>query len=542
MLNRLLLAAGLWSAALAAPAAPEYDLVVYGGTASGVMTAVSAARQGASVALIEPTGHLGGMVSGGLSATDFGRKEVVGGIAREFYRRLGKVYNEPITWYPEPHVAERVLNEMLKETSVTVILNSRLREKTGVEKDGARVRSITMEDGRTFTAKVFADCGYEGDLMAQAGVTYTWGREGQDEFGESLAGVRERTPKHQFKVDVKARGADGKLLPEIQGTGKGVPGSADRKVQAYNFRLCMTTNRDNMVPFPKPPGYDPSRYELLARMIEAHVEKEGHAPRVRDLMHPFRIKGGKTDTNNNGAFSTDYIGGSWDYPEADYATREKIWQEHYNYIAGFLWFLSHDERVPQELRDEMNRWGLAKDEFTDTNHWPRQLYVREARRMRGEYVMSQADIQTSRTKEDSIGMGSYNSDSHNVQRIENEQGFAENEGDMQVRVEPYEIPYRILLPKRAEAENLLVPVTLSATHVAYSTLRMEPVYMIMGQAAGVAARMAAEKGVPVHDIDVQAMQAVLRASGGVLTYDERIAEEEAAPAPRAKNRLTTAAR
>lgn len=506
------------SFAAIAPAATDaqYDLVVYGGTASGVMTAISAARQGASVALLEPTGHLGGMVTGGLGATDFGRKQYVGGISLEFYERLGKAYNKPIEWYPEPHIAERTLNEMLAETSVSVALNRRLREKTGVTKSANRVASIFTEDGTSWTARIFADCTYEGDLMAQAGVKYTWGREGSDEYDESLAGVRDRTPKHQFKVDVSARGADGKLLPEIQGSGKATSGTADRKVQAYNFRLCMTTNTKNMAPFPKPPAYDPARYEVLARMIEAHVKKHGRPQKVGELMHPFRIQNGKTDTNNNGAFSTDYLGGNWDYPEADYATRQKIWDEHYNYVAGFLYFLGHEERVPKELRDEMNTWGLAADEFTDTNNWPRQLYVREARRMLGEYVMSQHDIQTSRSKTDSIGMGTYNSDSHNVQRIENEQGLAENEGDMQVPVKPYHIPYRSILPKRAQAENLLVPVCLSATHVAYSTVRMEPVYMITGQAAGTAAALAAKKNIALHQVDVPQLQEILRQNRAIL--------------------------
>lgn len=517
-------ALGISSLSLAAPekSPREFDVVVYGGTASGVMTAVSAARQGASVVLLEPGKHLGGMVTGGLSATDAGRNELVGGMARELYVRLGKEYRQRITWYPEPHVAERVINKMIDETSATVLLNTRLREKGGVEKENGRIRSITTEDGSTFRGKVFVDCSYEGDLMAKSGVSYTWGREGVDDFGESLAGVRERTPKHQFNVNVPARREDGTLLPGIQGEDPGVPGSADRKVQAYNYRLCMTTNTANMAPFPKPPGYDPARYELLARLIRETEKQTGKTPNVGNLMHPFRITGGKTDTNNNGAFSTDYIGGNWDYPDADYATREKIRQDHYNYVAGFLYFLANDPSVPESLRAEMNTWGLAKDEFTDNNNWPHQLYVREARRMRGEYVMAQPDIQTSRTKEDTIGMGSYNSDSHNVQRFVNAEGFAENEGDMQVPVKPYEIPYRVLLPKKSEVTNLLVPVCLSATHVAYSTLRMEPVYMIMGQAAGAAAAAAARNDTAVHDVDIAGLQKVLREGGAVLTLEEQI--------------------
>ncbi len=514
MTLRPILMALLTLGSLTTSPAADYDLVVYGGTASGVMTAISAARNGATVALIEPTNHLGGMVTGGLGRTDFGNQKVVGGLAREFYERLGKAYGKPMEWLPEPHVAEEVLDEMLGETSVTVVRKSRLREGHGVENNGGRIASITTEDGRKWGAKTFADCSYEGDVMAQAGVKHTWGREGQEEFDESLAGVRERTPKHQFKVDVSARDQDGKLLPDIQGTGREPAGSADKKVQAYNFRLCMTTNTKNMVPFPKPSGYNPERFALLARLI---AEQDKTTPtKVADLMHPAPIQNGKTDTNNNGAFSTDYLGGNWDYPDADYITRENIWKAHYNYVAGFFYFLSHDPQVPERLRNEMKTWGLAKDEFKSTKNWPRQLYVREARRMQGEYVMSQGDIQTSLTKPDSIGMGSYQSDSHNVQRIENERGMAENEGDMQVGVNPYEIPYRVLLPKRDQVENLLVPVCLSATHVAYSTVRMEPVYMIMGQAAGAAAAMAAKSGAAVHEVDMAALQQHLEQNHAVL--------------------------
>jgi hypothetical protein len=261
--------------------------------------------------------------------------------------------------------------------------------------------------------------------------------------------------------------------------------------------------KENQVPYPKSKGYDPKRYALLARYIQAFSEAHGRPPRMGELMNPVRMPKGKTDTNNNGPFSTDYIGANWDYPEADYATRERIWQAHVDYIQGFLYFLANDPQVPAVLHDEINRWGLAKDEFTDNGNWPHQLYVREARRMIGEYVMTQKDIQEDLRKPDVIGMGSYNSDSHNVQRLATPDGAVENEGDMQVPVIPYQIPYRILLPKRAEATNLLVPVCLSATHVAYSTLRMEPQYMILGHAAGVPVRLAIRAGTAVHDVDVK---------------------------------------
>ncbi len=494
----------------------QYDVIVYGGTGGGVAAAIAAAREGSSVALLEPTKHIGGMVTGGLGRTDFGNKKCIGGMALEFYQRIGKHYNRSIEWYPEPHVAEETLTAMLKEANVPVFFEHRLLENNGVTTEPGRIKSITMENGAVFSGKVFADCSYEGDLMAKSGVSYTYGRESDDQYDEPLAGVRERTPHHQFTVKVKARDENGKLLPQIQAGPKGQAGQADKKVQAYNFRMCMTTATANKVPFPKPENYDPARFELLAKMIEAWEKEKGAPPKVNELMDPGRISNFKTDTNNNKAFSTDHIGGSWTYPDATYAERDEIWQDHYDYQAGFMYFLANDERVPQVLRDEMNTWGLAKDEFLDTNHWPRQLYVREGRRMVSDFVMAQRDIQTSRTKNDVIGMGSYNSDSHNVQRFENAEGFAENEGDMQVSVKPYQIPYRIMVPKKAEIQNLLAPVTMSASHVAYSTVRMEPQYMILGQAAGVAATMAAKNDVAVQDVDPAALTARLRELKAVL--------------------------
>lgn len=494
-----------------------YDFVVYGGTASGTITAVAAAREGLHVAILEPGLHLGGMVSSGLGWTDFGKKEVIGGIPREFFARIGSHYGEPETWYFEPHVAEQVFNEMTKGANVEIFLNHRLRATGGVRKRGTEILEITSENGESFRAKIFADCSYEGDLMAQAKVQYTWGREAVSQYNESLAGVREHTPKHQFMVSVFPFDDNGKLLPEVSSRPKGEAGAADKKVQAYNFRLCMTDDKENQVPFPRPANYEAKRYELLARMLKGMTEKNGRPPHMNEVMKPDPLPNRKTDTNNNGAFSTDYIGGSWSYPEADYQARQKIWQEHKDYIAGFLYFLANDPQVPDALQKEVSRWGLAKDEFTDTENWPRQLYVREARRMVGEYVMTQKDIQTELTKEDVIGMGSYNSDSHNVQRVVTPDGTAvENEGDMQVPVKPYQIPYRVLLPKRRQATNLLVPVCLSASHVAYSTLRMEPQYMIIGHAAGVAASLAIREGQDVQKVDVRKLNRRLKGEGAIL--------------------------
>ena len=532
------LALGLAPSATAQPAPQSFDVVVYGGTAGGVVTAIAAAREGASVALLEPRDYLGGMVSGGLGWTDFGKKEVIGGYALEYYERAGKKYGVPIQWYLEPHVAEAIFKEWVAEAGVQVFYRHRLVEKTGVAKDGTRVTAIRTENGAVFRGKVFADASYEGDLMAQAGVTYTIGREGTAQYGESLAGIRDRTPLHQFQVSVPARDASGWLLPEMSAEPKGVSGSADTKLQAYNFRVCMTQREDNRVPLPKPAGYDPGRFALLAKMLAAmDVIKQKAAadaagperrgdPKNRlmqpwslwDVMKPDPIPNGKTDTNNNGAFSTDYIGGNYDYADGDYATRARIWQAHVDYVQGFLYFLQHDPQVPAALHTAMATWGLCKDEFTDTAHWPHQLYVRESRRMVGEFVVSQKDIQTDLTKPDPIGMGSYNSDSHNIQRIVNAEGFAENEGDMQVSVTPYQIPYRVMLPLRTQATNLLVPVAFSASHVAYSTLRMEPQYMIIGQAAGVAATMAIEGNIPVQSVSPAALKAKLLRQRAVFEW------------------------
>jgi hypothetical protein len=518
-------------AAAMLPAQPsaDFDLVVYGGTAAGAITAVSAARTGLKVALLEPRQHIGGMVSGGLSRTDVGRREVIGGYALEFYWRAARKYDlqqylQDIAWLVEPHVAEAIFRDMLRESGVTVRFGERLREKHGVQKTGTQIAAVTMENGERFTARAFADCTYEGDLMAQAGVSYTWGRESSAQYGESLAGVRPETPKHQFLVDISPYDSAGKLLPEISSEPAGAPGSADRKVQAYNFRMILSHDPANQAPYPEPAHYDTRRFELFARLLAAMQKKLGRPLRMGEVLSVDPIPNHKADINNNGPFSTDYIGKSWDYPNASYARRAEIWRDHEEYTKGLFWFLAHDPRVPPTLQNEVNEWGLAKDEFTDNGHFPNQLYIREARRMLGEYVMTQRDIQTDLKKPDAIGMGSYNSDSHNVERVVDARGFVRNEGDMQVPVTPYQIPYRILVPKKPEAANLLVPVCFSASHVAYSTLRMEPQYMIMGQAAGVAAAMAIRGRRAVQDIDTAALTRTLAGEGAILEYVPSVQE------------------
>jgi hypothetical protein len=507
----------------ASAAMHDYDLVVYGATAGGMATAVAGARHGLKTVLLEPRRHVGGMATGGLSRTDTGTREVIGGLALEFYYRVGNEYDvrrfkNPVAWFYEPKVGERVMRNMLSEAGVTLLFEHRLLEKKGVLKEGKRITEIATENGDRFRGKVFADCSYEGDLMAQAGVSYTLGRESAKQYGEPLAGVREKTPLHQFLVDVPALDARGEPLPEITAEKPAAPGSADKGIQAYNFRLIATNAPANRVPWPRPRAYNAARYELLARYLEAFVKNEGRSPVLNEVTLVARIPNGKADFNNRGPFSTDYIGKNYSYPEGSYAERERLWQEHIDYVQGFYYFLAHDSRVPKELQNEVNEWGLCKDEYQDTAHWPHQLYIREARRMVGDFVVTQKDLQTELAKPDVIGMGSYNSDSHNIRRFVNSRGMAENEGDMQVAVKPYQIPFRVMLPKSSEIENFINPVTFSASHVAYSSLRMEPQYMILGHAAGVAAHLAVRDGKPVHGVSVAELQKILADEAAVFEY------------------------
>jgi hypothetical protein len=517
-----ILAAALPAAPLAAAQPdPPIDFVVYGATASGVMTAYSAARQGLRVVLLEPGSHLGGMVAGGLSATDLGHYTILGGYARDFYMRAAAHYgvpnlDSPANWLSEPHVDEAIFRDMLKQAGVTVFFHQRLRENSGVTLAGKRILSITTEDGKQWQAAVFADCSYEGELMAQSHVSYTWGRESSQQYDEDLAGVREHTPGHQFAWPVSAYSGDHRLLPEIAPGPLAAPGSGDKKVQAYNFRLILTNDPANRLPFPRPRGYDRSRFALLERYLNEFPLHRGHPATLHDIFNIVLIPSHKADFNNNGPFSTDYIGHSWDYPEASYADKAAIWREHLLYTQSLLYFVTHDSSVPASLRAEASQWGLPRDEFSATAHWPHQLYIREGRRMVGVYVMRQRDLQNDRSKSDSIGMGSYNSDSHNIQRIAMPDGTVQNEGNVEVSVEPYEIPYRTIVPQRTESENLLVPVCLAATHAAYSSVRMEPQYMIVGQAAGVAAALAVRNRTPIQDVSIPELQRILREHGAIL--------------------------
>jgi hypothetical protein len=508
---------------LVAPAAvgeETFDIVVYGGTSAGVTAAVQAGRMGKSVALVEPTRHVGGMTTGGLGATDTGNQKAIAGLSREFYQRVLKHYQQMSAWRYEtpqeyakreryfqedalfgfePHVAELVYNQMLAEAKVSVILGQRLDLKNGMKKQGTRIVSVTTESGRAFAAKVFIDATYEGDLLAKAGASYTIGREANAQYGEALDGVAVALAKsHQFTVPVdpflKTSDPTSGLLPFLRAGSPGADGQADKLVQAYNYRLCLTDVPENRLRYPKPDGYDERDFELLLRLYDAGFASIPWNPRGM----PNR----KTDTNNNGAFSTDAIGLNYDYPEADHAAREKIIAAHVRYTKGLLWTLTNHPRVPEKVRAEVNKWGLARDEFTDSENFPRQLYVREARRMIGAYVMTEQDITGKRKPEDPVGLGSYGMDSHNTQRYVDATRHARNEGDVQVHgFAPYGISYRSLIPKRDECTNLLVPVCMSATHIAYGSIRMEPVYMILGQSCATAAAIAIDDG----NADVQAV-------------------------------------
>jgi hypothetical protein len=540
-LRRLVICVSLCSALISAPllraaSHPElsYDVVVYGATASGAMAALAAAREGMHVVLLEPGNHVGGMLTGGLSATDVGNPDVIGGEALEFFERVGRYYDmqqydQKVSWRFEPHVGEEILRAMLTDAKVDVRFHQRMREKDGVRKSDGRLISLATENGDIWMGKVFIDATYEGDLMAAAGVSFAWGREGIAQYGESLAGVRAETPGHQFKFKLSAFGADGKLLPEISPGPMASPGSGDYEVQAYNFRLILTQNPGNLVPFPKPEHYDPHTYQLLANYLRGFQQRYGRSPRLNELTIPIGIPNHKADFNNNGPFSTDYIGKDWTFPNASYAEKKVIWQDHILYTQGLFYFLAHDPQVPEPLRNEINTWGLAKDEFTDTDHWPFQLYIRESRRMIGKYVMTQKDVQSERSKADAIGMGSYTLDSHNFERVAMPDGSVQNEGNTEVPVQPYQIPYGILVPKREQASNLLVPVCVSASHVAYSTLRLEPQYMMMGQAAGVAASMAARMDTPVQDVDMKTLQEKLLREGAILELPAPATRSPAAP-------------
>ena len=500
-----------------------FDVVVYGATASGVLAAIAAASKDLRVALLEPGRHAGGMVSGGLGHTDYGDRGIIGGLALEFYERIAHHYGAE-TWGvigPEPHVAEAIFRDWLAVAGVTVVFDARLERAV---KAGRRIAEITTERGETFAARVFIDASYEGDLLARAGVSYSIGREPVTLYGECWAGRRPILPgQHNFAVAISpfADGNGGDLLPLIHRRPMVREGEGDGGVQSYCFRLCLTNRPENQLPFPRPDHYDPGRFELLRRYLE-QSGAEVTAGRLMSLVP--NLPNGKCDVNSIGPISTNLLDGSnWEYPDADYRRRQEIRDHHLRYTQGLLYFLAHDPGVPEAIRQEMRRWGLCKDEFVDTGHWPQQLYVRDARRMRGEYVMTQVDLEAQRVKYDTVGMGSYNIDMREVQRVlvwvsrhHILAGETFNEGYLSVPVQPYAIPYRSLVPRFQECENLLVSVCVSASHVAFASIRMEPQFMILGHAAGVAAAMAVQADVAVQRVAIVALQRTLKAQRQIL--------------------------
>jgi hypothetical protein len=532
------------------PATPtdanQYDVVVYGGTCAAITAAVQAKKMGKTVIVVSPDKHLGGLASGGLGWTDTGNKAVIGGLVREFYHRVWKHYDQPAAWIwqtkdeygnkgqgtPaidgsqrtmwifEPHVAEQVFEDLIKEHGIDVHRDELLDRVAGVTKNGAGITAIKMLNGKRYAGRIFIDATYEGDLMAAAGVDYTVGREARSTYDADHNGVQTGVLHHRHHFGVLMQkispyvipgDLSSGVLPRISTQPPGEFGAADKRVQAYCYRMCLTDHPDNRVPFAKPEGYDPKQYELLLRIFAAGW---------RETFEKFDpIPNRKTDTNNHGPFSTDNIGYSYDYPEGSYERRHEILQEHQRYQQGWLYFIANDPRAPREVQTEMQRWGLAKDEFTDNGHWPHQIYVREARRMIGSFVMTENELRKIRPTPDSVGMGSYTIDSHNVQRYITPEGYVQSEGDIGVPTGgPYSIAYGSLVPKRGQCDNLLVPVCLSSSHIAFGSIRMEPVFMILGQSAATAASLAIYEQKPVQDVPYLKLRQRLLADGQVLDY------------------------
>lgn len=512
-----MLASQLFAVRVLSQPVTEVDVCVYGATSSGITAAYTAKRLGKRVLLVEPSRHLGGLSSGGLGYTDIGNKYVVTGLARNFYRRVGQHYGKFEQWIFEPHVARQIFEAYLREARVPILFSLRI---VGTQKHSTRVEAITLEDAlrpsapkRIVKAKVFIDCTYEGDLMAQAGVSYIVGREANLQYGETFNGVQLQE-HHQFPDGVDPYRVPGDpqsgLLWGVKSEALSPSGSGDKKVQAYNFRICLTDDPVNRIQVTRPEGYDSTRFELLARLFATQPDKPLNYHFLKWDLLPNR----KTDINNYGPFSTDLIGMNHDYPEADYATRARIAAEHKLYNQSLLYFLGHDARVPAHIRRYVVEWGFPKDEYREHGHWSPQLYIREARRMIGEYIMTEHNCLGREVVPDVVGMAAYTMDSHNCQRLvieKNGKKMVKNEGDVQIGgFPPYPIAYRSLTPKRSECTNLLVPVCLSASHIAYGSIRMEPVFMVLGQAAAVAAVLAIEQQNSVQAVDVAQLQKILR--------------------------------
>ena len=519
------------------------DIIVYGGSSAAVIAAVQAKKLGKTVIIVSPTKHLGGLSSGGLGFTDIGNKSVIGGMARDFYHRIFLHYqndsswiwqkkeqygnkgqgapaidgNARTMWIFEPHAAEAIFKDYVKENDIAVFNEEWIERENGIKMKAGKIVSIRTLSGKIFNGKMFIDATYEGDLMAAAKVNYHVGRESNSVYHELWNGIQTGVFQHAhyFKSTIdpyKIPGnASSGLLPLISSDKAETNGSGDKKVQAYCFRMCLTTNPNNSIAFSKPAGYDPSRYELLIRVFNSGW---------RELFNKFDpIPNQKTDVNNHGPFSTDYIGMSYDYPDASYERRKEIIQEHETYQKGLLYFIATDPRIPADVQKEFNTWGLAKDEFADNGNWPNQIYVREARRMISDFVMTENEIMSRKTVPASIGMGSYSLDSHNIQRIVMPDGSVQNEGDIGVGApKPYEIGYGAIIPKESQCKNLLVPICVSSSHIAFGSIRMEPVFMILGESAATAASIAIDDQVSVQKVNYAKLKKKLLNQNQVLSY------------------------
>lgn len=492
----------------------QYDIVIYGGTAAGIAAAVQAKIMGKSALVIEPDRRIGGLTSGGLGDTDVGMKQAIGGLSLEFYRRVARKYGQDgARWLFEPKVALEVLQEWVLENNIEVVYGERLELKNGVNRQGTRITSIRMESGNLYSGKVFIDATYEGDLMGKSGVSYFVGREPNSQYGETLNGIHPGTELNELPggIDpyiIKGVPSSGLLLRVNPDRGGDI-GDGDNKLQAYNFRMCLTNNPDNRLEIEKPEGYNEADYEILFRAIE-----QGQRTRFFKLN---MVTPDKTDSNNNSGISTDYNGMNHGYAEADYSAREQIWKAHRIYQQGYVWTIQNHPRVPEDIRSIYKPWGLPLDEFTGTGHWTPQLYVRESRRMIGDYVVTEHDVRLHQPVPDSIGMGSFAMDSHHTQYYVNEDGHVSTEGGFYVKLaSPYPISYRAIVPKRTECTNLIVPVCVSATHAAYGSIRMEPVFMILGQSAAAAAALALQGDGIVQNVKYEQLRNVLDQAHQVL--------------------------
>jgi hypothetical protein len=549
----LLYLAILWPMHTSAQMMQSYDVVIYGGTSAGVSAAIQSSRMGKKVILIEPSNRLGGLTTGGLGKTDIGNKQAIGGISREFYQNVKKYYLKPENWIWEkreayrgvgyntfdedamwafePSAALKIYFDMLeKEPNIQIVYHQRLNRKSGVKQENKIIKSIQMETGQIYQGKMFMDCSYEGDLMAASGVSYTVGRESNSQYGESLNGVQANNVSltlhkkasmnsiHHNFIDgvspylIKGNPKSG-LLPFVRADKPGMDGQADHKIQAYCYRMTLTNHPENRILFKKPKGYKELDYELLFRNYEA---AKGDIRKMYDYGDPLvpwinsEMPNRKTDTNNQKGFSTDFVGQNYQYPEASYEDRIKIAALHRKYQQGLMWTLAYHPRIPKQVRDVVSQWGMCKDEFAADGGWSDQLYIREARRMVSDYVMTQRNCEALAVAQDVIGLGAYQMDSHPIQRYVDLNGYVKNEGNVEAHVDaPFPISYKSIIPKKSEVTNLFIPVCLSSSHIAYGSIRMEPVFMVLGQSAAIAASIAIDKNVQTHEVPYPELRAAL---------------------------------